>query len=275
MLFLFSCVHRGMMRETEVTQTCGVLDSLLGQRFFFVTSLCAFLLVISVGLLALLLEQFVNIATNMVVPFYIFRVFFSCWLVFLCRQRMRGWIEIGILGYKMTMETLLTGRSMGKLYFLHFFHILLFVSLFPFSFFPVSCRFDRGYWANTMEFLGVPGYSIDYMTVFEPPAVLQSNPLITSSTPLANRADGSNVSNSATADRSVLSSSGSDDHPSLLKYHSETSAGSSKWSSDVESSGGGSGAALLRQVATDTQSLWSYLPTISSSILLCFKRFRI
>ncbi len=45
--------------------SCGVAGALLNREYFFVTVLCAFFFMTTLGLGALVIDQLVNIATNM------------------------------------------------------------------------------------------------------------------------------------------------------------------------------------------------------------------
>jgi hypothetical protein len=53
-------------REVALTNTCTVLSILLNGEYFFVVAFVAFLVVASLGLLALSFEQLMNIAKNIV-----------------------------------------------------------------------------------------------------------------------------------------------------------------------------------------------------------------
>ncbi len=59
-------MNRALHREIGSYFTCNILTSILSKRCFYVTTLCAFMITISIGLSALVVEQLCNIAQNLV-----------------------------------------------------------------------------------------------------------------------------------------------------------------------------------------------------------------
>jgi uncharacterized membrane protein len=63
---LVAFIIRSLQREFGLNWQCGVIDRLLSDSYFFVTALCAFLMIVLSLMTALLVEQSRNMLANMV-----------------------------------------------------------------------------------------------------------------------------------------------------------------------------------------------------------------
>jgi hypothetical protein len=146
---------------------------MLSTRFFIVTTLCAFMLLTALGLLALTIEQLSNVARNLVC-FSLIDVWFVSHL--LPRQLTRKSIGRGTV----ICVKVVTAETCEYWWIIYLFLLLLYLCF----------SFDRGIVTNMLEFCGVPGYTVDYYTQFDLPTQSRTSPDATSSSRRSSPAAG-------------------------------------------------------------------------------------
>lgn len=108
---------RSLQWELGSHWECGIVERLLSSKYFFVTALCASLIIVVSLLTVLLLEQVRNIVLNVVRRIY--HSSLHCWFIFFdfCRPPMRKLITRGMHGWLTSLGSHLIGNTPRNILF--------------------------------------------------------------------------------------------------------------------------------------------------------------